>query len=316
MSKNLEKIHNLSLKREKQKKLLKRYWVLYVLLIPSFSYIVLYRYYPILIQALLSFKEYTLMGGIWDSKWVGFANFSELFFSPYFPRIFKNTVIISSLRLLIGFLPPVILAIFLYDLKSKTLQRVAQTIVYIPHFFSWVIVYSILFAFMSNSGFVNRLIVVLGGEERNFFLNSRYFYPLIVSTAIWKEIGWGTIIYLAALTNIDIQLFEAARIDGAGPLARIRYITIPSIFPVMIFLLMLSIGQIFMLAGAEQILLFYSPATYQVGDIIDTWVYREGLVQFKYSLGAAASFFQSLIGLFLIIMINRFSKKHTGIGVW
>ena len=297
-------------------KRLKRYRVLYLLILPAVLYMLIYRYYPIIIQAGLTFKNYSLLEGVWGSPWVGLDNLKDLFSSLFFKRIFLNTIILSVLRLAFGFFPPIILAIFLYDLKFSSLKRICQTLVYIPHFFSWVIVYAIVYAFFSNTGFVNQAINLIGWEKQNFFLDSTFFYPLLIGSAIWKEIGWGTIIYLAALMNIDPQLYEAAKIDGAGALTRIRHITIPGILPVAIFLFTLAIGRLFSLAGAEQVLLFYTPATYEVADIIDTWVYRIGLAQFKYSLGAAASFFQSFIGLILIIITNKLSTRYTGVGIW
>lgn len=294
---------------------MKPYWLLYVLLIPILAYYVSLRYYPMVLQLVLSFKQYTLLGGVWGSEWVGWANFEKVFSNPEFYRVLKNTVEISLLRLLVGFFPPILLAILLFDLQSGKLRRLSQTILYIPHFFSWVVIYGVVFAMFSNAGFINQVIGHFGGEARNFLLSETWFRPLLVGSALWKEIGWGTIIYLAGLSMIDTSLYDAAKMDGAGPIRRIWHITLPGIRPVIIFLFTLSLGGI-LNAGGEQILLFYSPATYEVGDIIDTYVYRQGLAQLQYSLATAVSLFQSLIGLILILLFNQVSKKTTDTGIW
>jgi putative aldouronate transport system permease protein len=294
---------------------LRRYWFLYLLFVPVVVYYIIFRYYPIALQGILAFKQYKLSLGIWDSPWVGFDNFAYAFSRPDFGNVLANTVIISLLRIAFGFFPPIVLAILLFDLRSSLLRRVSQTILYIPHFFSWVIIYGIVFAMLSNTGMVNQLIVALGGTEQNFLMAPEWFRTLIVGSGVWKEIGWGTIIYLAALTAIDPSLFEAAKMDGAGPLQRIRHITLPGIRPVVVFLFTLSLGSV-LNAGVEQVLLFYSPATYEVGDIIDTFVFRQGLNQLQYSMATAVGLFQSVIGLVLILTANQLAKKFAGTGIW
>ncbi|WP_135550040.1 ABC transporter permease [Paenibacillus cymbidii] len=268
-----------------------------------------------IVQAVLSFKNYRLADGIWHSPWVGLAHFTHIFAMSDFHNALQNTIVISMLRIGIGFLPPLVLAIFLYDLYSAKLRRISQTIVYIPHFFSMVIVYGIVFALFSNLGIVNQMIERLGGTTVNFLLSPGWFKPLLIGSAVWKELGWGTIIYLAGLSAINPSLFEAATIDGAGPWRRIWHVTLPNLKPLMIFLLTLSLGNI-LYAGGEQVLLFYNPATYGVGDIIDTWVYREGLGQMQYGVASAAQLFQSLFGLALVLGVNKLSKKLAGVGIW
>lgn len=294
---------------------MKRFWFLYVLLIPVIAYYITFRYVPIFLQGVIAFKDYNLGLGIWGSPWVGFDNFMYVFSKPEFYRVLKNTIIISVYRLLFGFFPPILLAILLFDLRSRILRRVSQTILYIPHFFSWVIMYGIMFALLSNTGFINQILMNMGFESVNFLMGSEWFRTMIVGSGIWKEIGWGTIIYLAGLSMIDPTLYEAAKIDGAGPIQRLRHITLPGIKSVIVFLFTLSLGGI-LNAGGEQILLFYSPATYEVGDIIDTFVYRQGLTELQYSLGTAISFFQSIIGLTLILVANSLSKKYAETGIW
>lgn len=293
----------------------RQYWFLYALLIVPMTYLVLFQYYPIIVQFILSFKKYQLMGGIWGSPWVGFANFETIFSKPDFYQALSNTIIISLLRLLFGFLPPLFLAILLFDLRSAALKRISQTIIYIPHFFSWVIVYGVTYALLSNLGLVNDIIRLFGGEGINFLMSTSWFRTVLVGSGIWKEIGWGTIIYLAGLSAVNPELYESAMMDGAGPWRRIWNITLPTIRPLIIFLLTLSLGHI-LSGGVEQILLYYSPATYSVGDIIDTWVYRQGLGQLQYSLAASAQFFQSLFGLILVLVMNHLSRRFAGVGIW
>ncbi|MCD9021367.1 ABC transporter permease [Cohnella silvisoli] len=293
----------------------RRFWPLYLLMIPIISYYAVYRFYPMFLQAVLAFKKYRLADGVWGSPWVGWHNFAELFSKADFVHVLGNTVVISLLRLLFGFFPPIILAIFLFDIHSKVFRRFTQTIMYIPHFFSWVIIYAITFAVFSESGIVNQMLKLMNSDTVSFLVSPEWFRPILVGTAIWKEIGWGTIIYLAALSSLDPAQFEAAKLDGAGPVRRIIHVTLPGIAPVVVFLFTLQIGGI-LYAGGEQVLLYYNPATYGVGDIIDTWIYRQGLGQLQYSIAVAMSLFQSLFGLLLVLTANAISKKRAGIGLW
>jgi putative aldouronate transport system permease protein len=268
------------------------------------------------LQVVLAFKDYRLKAGIWGSEWVGIANIRDMLSSVDFPIILSNTVCISLLRLGIEFLPPILLAIILYDIGNARFKKISQIILYIPHFFSWVIIYSIMYSLFSNQGLVNGFLNLINVESIDFLMSSKSFRPLIIGSDLWKEIGWGTILYIAALGNIDTELFEAAKLDGAGPIQRIRYVTLPGITSVIIFMLVLNLGTILKNAGTEQILLFYNPATYNVGDVIDTWVYRQGIGRMQYSMSACVSFFQSLFGLLLIWGANKISKKLSGVGVW
>jgi putative aldouronate transport system permease protein len=179
-----------------------------------------------------------------------------------------------------------------------------------------VVIYAIVQVLFSGPGYVSNIIVSFGGKPKDFLMDVSFFYPLLLGSDLWKEIGWGTIIYLAALTNIDPQLFEAARVDGANPLQRILYITLPGILPVVVFCLTMALGNILNNAGTEQILLFYSPATYSVGDVIGTWIYRRGLGEFKYSLGTAVSQLNSVVGLVLVLGFNKISRRYFGVGLW
>ncbi len=301
--------------RLKIKKKMKSYWFLYLLFIPSLLFLCIFIYWPILLQAILSFKEYTYSGGIWGSEWVGFENFTRIFSTPEISRVIFNTVRISVINIVISFFPPIILSIMLFDLCSNTLRRITQNLLYIPYFFSWIIIYAVAFAIFSNSGALNSLLASLGLETHQFMVEQKYFIPMLIITSLYKNLGWSTIIYMAALTSIDTELFEAAKIDGAGPIARIRYITLPSIKGISIFVLTLSLGNI-LAVGTDQILLFYTPASYEIGDVISTWIYRQGLSKMEYSLGAAMSMFQSVIGFSLVMASNWLSKKFAKVGIW
>jgi putative aldouronate transport system permease protein len=295
---------------------LKRFRGLYFFILVPIVYYFVFRYYPIVCQFVLSFKNYRILDGIWDSPWAGFENYVNLFTGAETKRIIINTVIVSILRLVIGFLPPIILAIFLFDMSSHTYRRLSQSVLYIPHFFSWVVIYAIVQALFTSTGYISNVLVLFGVRPKNYLMDITWFYPLLFGSELWKELGWGTIIYLAALTNIDPQLFEAARVDGAGPIQRVFHITIPGIFPVIVFCLTISLGNILNNTGTEQLLLFYSPATYSIGDVIGTWIYRRGLGEFKYGLGAAAAQFNSVVGLVLVLFFNRISKRFFGVGIW
>ena len=300
----------------RRRSLLKRYRSLYLLAVIPVIYLCVYRYYPIIAQFVLSFKDYKILGGIWGSDWVGWSNFQELFNGSEFSRILINTVRISVLNLLAGFFPPILLAIMLFDMRSSLYRRISQSLLYLPHFFSWVVVYNLVLALFSNTGYNNGLRGALGLDSVDYLMQVDTFLPLLIGSGLWKELGWGTIIYLAALTSIDTELFDVAKIDGAGPLQRIWYITLPGILPVVVFVLTMSLGRIFSAANTEQILLFYGPQNYSVSDVIGTWVYRQGLGKLKYSLGAAVDLFQSVIGLILVLICNKAANKIAGVGIW
>jgi putative aldouronate transport system permease protein len=306
-------LHSVSRKSAKG---IKKYWVLYLLALPCIAYLLIFKYYPILLQTILSFKDYKLMKGVWGSQWTGLGNYIYIFTSPDMLRVIWNTIYISLLRLLTGFFPPIILSILLFDLRVTWLKRTCQTILYIPHFFAWTIIYAIVYAMFSSSGFINSLLMQLGLNSRNFLMDRNSFFPLLLGSALWKEIGWNTIIYFAALTTINVELYEPASIDGAGPIRKIRHITLPGIKNVVIFLLILNLGNILRGGGTEQLLLFDSPPIYDMTEIIDTWVYRQGLSRLRYSLGCAMSFFQAVFGLLLILGCNKLAVRYSNIGLW
>jgi putative aldouronate transport system permease protein len=289
---------------------------LYLLFLPVLAYYVIIRYWPITLAWIVSFKDLKIGLGVWNSKWVGLKNFTDIILDPAIMRVIRNSFEISLLRIAIGFLPPIILAIIFNDMTTEWFKKSTQTIVYIPHFFSWVVIYGMVFAiFSTGTGLVNNVLAALGMGRAELLMSKSAFRPILIGSAIWKELGWGTIIYLAALSTVDPQLYEAAVLDGAGPLKRIRYITFPSIMPMITFVLCVNLGFI-LFAGGEQILLFYNNAVYDVADIIDTWVYRVGLARMQFSIGTAVGLFQSVFGMVTIVVANALAKRFTGRGIW
>lgn len=310
----------MELKLKEQKKTdfykkLKKYRALYGIMAIIIAYYIVFHYIPIIMGILMSFKNVKVGSSILSSKWVGLENYIYIIQDPDILNVVKNTLEISLLRLLFGFLPPIILAICIFDLISPIYRRMSQTIVYIPHFFSWVIVYGIVYAFFSGNGLINNIIASFGGKRIDFLTSSRWFRPLLIGSQIWKEVGWGTILYFAALTNVNPELYEAAKIDGAGPLERTMAVTIPTILPLVSFSLIMTIGNI-LNNDFEQILMFYNSAVYDVADIIDTWVYRVGLGKMQYSIGSAVSLMKAIVSLILIVTANAISRRTSGLGLW
>lgn len=295
---------------------IKRFLPIYLLMAVPFVLMAIYNYYPILLQLVLSCKKYKLMKGIWGSEWVGLANFRQIFSTPTISRIFINTIRISVLRLLVGFLPPIILSIMLFDMSSNRYSRISQSILYIPHFFSWVVVYGIVMVLFQTDGYINNIRAFLGMERIEFMMLKDCFLPILLGSGLWKGLGWSTIIYLAALTGISPELYEVAKIDGAGPIKRILHVTLPGITSVVVFQLTMSLGGLLGAAGTEQILLFYSPSNYSISDVIGTWVYRQGLSDMKYDLSAAVSVIESTVGLTLVLVSNALSRRIAGVGIW
>ena len=306
-----------AMKREKgeTKRLLWRYRGLYLILLVAIAYYFVFQYIPIIWGFEISFKNMKIGNTIANAKWVGWDNYEYVLTNPEMLKLIRNTLRISVWRLVCTFIPPIILTIAIFDLSNKKYQRVTQTLVYIPHFFSWVIIYGIVYSFFSGNGLINGVIRALGGRAKEFMTNSRAFLPLLIGSQIWKEVGWNTILYFAALTSISPELYEAAKIDGAGPLQRIAAVTFPAMKPVITFSLIMALGNI-LNNDFEQIMLFYNSAVYDVADIIDTWVYRIGLGKFQYGIGSAVSMLKAVISLVLILGSNALSKKLSGRGMF
>ncbi len=294
---------------------LKRFWVLYIILFVIMAYYCLFHYYTIFLGIQMATRSVKLGFSIEESPYMGLANFVRIFKSKDVYSTIINTLRLSVSRLVWTFWPPIVLAIMLFDLTSRAYKRVCQTLVYIPHFFSWVVVYGIVYAVFSSDGFVNVVFANLGMDKVNFLTAPSRFVSMLVGSQIWKGVGWGTILYFAALTNVNPELYEACKIDGAGPLRRTLVVTLPEMLPVVSFSLIMSLANI-LNNDFEQVLLYYNPSVYSVGDIIDTWVYREGLLNYQYSLGAAVSLMKAFVSMVLVIGGNYLSRKLSGRGMW
>lgn len=290
-------------------------WDLYVALIPGLAFLLLFKYTP-MYGIVIAFKDFNIFDGMAASPWVGLKHFEKLFTSQNFLDVFQNTLIISLLKLVILFPLPIIVAILLNELRNMAFKRSVQTVIYLPHFLSWVIVAGLFIDLLStNGGLVNRIIVALGGEPIRFFLDSEIFRSVLISSAGWKETGWSTIVYLAALTSIDPQLYEAARIDGANKWKQTLHVTLPGMIPIIILMFILRLGNI-LEAGTEQILVMYNPSVYNVADVIGTYVYRIGLGDQDYSFSTAVGLFDSVIAFILILTGNALSRKYLKQGIW
>lgn len=294
---------------------LKKYKLLFPILIIAILYYFVFLYIPIIWGFLISLKNMKVGSTIMNAPWVGLDNYRYIFSEGEMLKLIRNTLTISIARLIFTFLPPIILTIAMFDLRSARFKKINQTLVYIPHFFSWVIIYGIVMAFFSGDGFINAVITTVTGKSVDFMTSPKAFVPLIVGSQIWKEAGWGTILYFAALTGVNPELYEAAKIDGAGPIQRIKAVTLPAMIPVITFSLIMAIGNI-LNNDFEQILLFYNVAVYDVGDIIDTWVYRVGLGKMQYGIGSAVSMLKASISLILILISNSVAKKTSGRGLF
>lgn len=302
------------LKREKIK-LVRKYIVMYLLLIIPTLFMLIFNIYPVILQLVLSFKEYSVEKGIWGSTWIGFSNFKTIFMDKDIHSIVLNTLIISCLRIVIQIIPPILLAIFLFDMGKDKYRSKMQTVLYLPHFFSWVVIYGIAYAFINPEGLINSVLLGIGKDSVKILTSETKFIPLLLITDLWKELGWGTIIFLAALTGIDPSTYEAAAIDGAGAWKKFKYVTLPGMKPTIAFVSIMAVGNVLKGAGYEQILLFGSE-TMKSAQVIDTWVYWKGLNGLQYGISSAVSFLQSAVGLILVLGANKFSKKKVGISLF
>jgi putative aldouronate transport system permease protein len=293
---------------------MQRNWELYILVIPVILYYALFAYKP-MYGALIAFKNFVPAKGFSGSPWVGFANFARFFRSPYLGRLIRNTFLISIYSLIFGFPAPIILALFLNEVRHSAYKRTVQTLTYLPHFISMVVVAGMITDFSMTSGLFNDIIVFFGGARTPLLQQPGLFRSIYVTSGIWQGIGWGTIIYLAALSGIDPQLYEAAMIDGAGRVRQLFAVTLPSIVPTIVIMLILRIGNL-LGVGYEKTLLLYNPATYETADIISTYVYRVGLLEQNFSYSTAIGLFNSLINFILLIVANRISRKVSETSLW
>ncbi|HBM79902.1 MAG TPA: protein lplB [Clostridiaceae bacterium] len=288
---------------------------LYIFLAIGMIYLFIFNYLP-MYGVVIAFQNFSPVKGFLKSEWVGLANFKYLFHSRDFIEVFKNSILISLYRIFWGFPAPIILALMLNEVKNLVFKRSIQTVVYLPHFISWVVLASMVVNFLAPSGgLVNNIIVALGGKPISFLTSTKWFRTVLVVTDIFKGVGWGTIVYLASMTSIDPGLYEAAIIDGATRMQRIKYITLPGISSTIVVLLVLRMGGI-LRNGFEQIFLLYSPLVYPVADVFETYTYRVGLLEGRFSYATAVGLFQSVVGFILIMLTNRISKIINGSSLW
>lgn len=299
---------------ELKKRLWRNKW-LYVMLLPGVLYFIIFKYFP-MYGLIISFQNYKPYQGIFGSEWVGLEHFRRLFTEPEFFNILWNTIVLFGLNIFIYFPIPIILALMLNELRGNFFKRLFQTLVYLPHFMSWVIIVSISYVMVTmDGGIINELLSYFGFEKINFLLSNGWLRPMYIIQVIWREAGWGTIIYLAAIAAVDPGLYEAARIDGAGRMRQVWHITLPTIRGVIITLFILKIGHVLDL-GFEHVYLLLNSMNRQVGEIIDTYVYTAGLRQGQFSYSTAIGFFKSIIGLVMVMLVNRISKKMGEEGVY
>lgn len=287
---------------------------IYIMLLPVITYYIVFHYVP-LYGAQIAFKNFTPSKGIWDSPWVGFKYFEEFFNSYYFERLLRNTVLISLYDLIFGFPAPIILALLLNEIKSNIFKRTVQTVTYLPHFISLVVICGMIIDFLARDGLVNNMLNRFGIESIPFMIKPEWFRTVYVASNIWQGIGWGSIIYLAALSNIDPQLYEAATIDGAGRFRQALHVTLPGILPTIVIMLILRLGQM-LNVGSEKILLLYNTSTYETADVISTFVYRKGILEASYSYSTAIGLFNSVINFALLVIANFISRKATETSLW
>jgi putative aldouronate transport system permease protein len=286
----------------------------YMMAVPVVIYYFIFHYMPIY-GTIIAFKDFSPGKGIFDSAWVGLKHFENFFSSFYFWRLIKNTMLISVLNLIFGFPAPVILALLLNEVGNKLFKRSVQTVTYLPHFISLVVVAGIIRDFTASRGIINDIIVWLGGTRGALLQKPSLFRTIYISSEIWQHTGWGAIIYMAALAGIDQEQYEAAVIDGANRFRRLIHITIPGIMPTIVILFILRMGRM-LSVGFEKIILLYNPAIYETADVISSFVYRRGLQEFDWSFSTAVDLFNSVINFILIVLANRISRKLNESSLW
>jgi putative aldouronate transport system permease protein len=288
--------------------------MLWLIAMPGILYFIIFKYVPLL-GNVIAFQDYSIFQGIWNSPFVGWKHFTFMFQYEEFTNILKNTILLSLYQIVIGFPAPLLLALMLNEIRLGIYKRSVQTLLYLPHFLSWIIVGGVFINLLSYDGIVNELMKALGFQTIDFMTDKSYFRSIVVLSGIWKEVGWGMIIYLAAMSAINPHLYEAAVVDGAGRWRQMWSITIPSIAPAIITLFLLRIGNM-LDANVEQMLVMLNPIVRPIGEVIDTYVYRAGLQGAQFSFTTAIGLFKSLIGLFMVVSLNKLSKRLTGNGIY
>ncbi|WP_240547999.1 ABC transporter permease [Paenibacillus lignilyticus] len=287
---------------------------LYLMVLPGFLIVLVFAYFP-MYGVLVAFKDYNVAKGIWGSEWVGLKYFKQFLDNPMALRTIKNTLILGAYGLVFGFPAPIILALLLNEIRHTALKKFVQTVSYFPHFISTVIIVGMLKEFASLDGLFNQITGLFGLEPINFMTESKYFRTLFIGSGIWQGIGWGTILYLAALSNADPTLYDVASIDGANRWQKIRNISIPAIMPTIIILFILSVGGIL---GTDfmKVLLMYNPSTYEKADVIDTYVYRLGIEGGRFEYAAAVGLMLSAVSFLFVLITNRLSRKYSETSLW
>lgn len=298
------------------KRKLRANWDIYLMALPGIAFLIMFSYLP-MYGVIIAFKKYRLADGIWGSPWIGMANFERLTYSFEFKRAFRNTLIISWLKMILGLPVPIIFALMLNEIRIPIYKRICQTISYIPHFISWVVVAGIFIDLLSPStGMVNTALQLFGFEPIYFMASETWIRPVVIFTDIWKDFGWGTIVYLAAITGVDSQLYEAASIDGAGRWRQTLHVTLPAIRNTFIVVLIMRLGNTMTGANFEQIFMMNSSPVLEQIDIIDTYIYRASFNSLDFSFTTAAGLFSSIIGCTLLVTSNYVVKKLGGRGMY
>lgn len=286
----------------------------YLLIVPVMVWLILFCYKP-MYGVLIAFQDYRPRLGFLGSKWIGFENFRRFFSDPFFGRVLRNTLTISISTIFFSFPVPIILALLLNEVKATWFKRIAQTVTYLPHFIALVVVCAMVSQFVQTDGIINDIIELFGGERRNLLSEQNAFIPIYIVSGLWKEMGWNSIIYLAALSSIDQEQYEAAKIDGAGRLQQMLHITLPGLLPTISLLLIMKLGTV-MSVGYEKILLLYQPLTYEVADVISTYSYRKGILGNSFSYGTAIDLFNSVVNIIVLTISNKLSKKFGQSGLF
>lgn len=288
--------------------------MIYLMAIAGLAFYAIFHYAP-MVGTLIAFQNYQPTKGLLGSTWVGLKHFRNFFSSYYFVRILSNTILISLYDLAVGFPAPIILALMLNEIRNIYFKKTVQTIVYLPYFISLIVICGMLVDFSVEKGLFNNIARIFGAAPGNLLMRPELFKSIYVASGVWQNLGWNTIIYLAALTAVDTQLYEAAVIDGAGRWHQLLNVTLPSILPTIVIMFILRTGRI-MDVGFEKIVLLYNPATYSTADVISSFVYRKGILQADYSYSAAVGLFNSFINLTLVLLTNRLGRKVTGTSLW
>ncbi|OZB90785.1 sugar ABC transporter permease [Paenibacillus sp. XY044] len=292
-----------------------RHKYIYLMLVPVVVYYVVFMYLP-MYGLQIAFKDFTPAKGIWGSSWIGFDHFKAFYESYYFWRLLRNTVLISVYELIFGFPAPILLALLLNEIRVRVFKNVVQSITYLPHFISIVVISGMMIDFLSGDGIINQLTGLFGIPSVSFLIMPEWFRSIYVTSGIWQGVGWGSIIFLAAIAGIDPGLYEAAKIDGAGRFKQILHITIPGIMPTIIIMLILRFGSLMSGGSMEKILLLYNSTTYETADVISTFVYRRGLLQMDYGFSAAIGLFNNILNFILLVSANAVSRRINNTSLW